>query len=172
MSGTISEIGGGKFANGAVTGAFSIMFNDMMHREAPAADNGGDDDVSLAEIGKCCMVGGGALFADDATGIGVLDDPIAAGLVATGAVLVVADYVVEAIPAAYYNMSDALKCASEHTKDARPSTEQKHQKGQARKRDGNGYIKGHNRNQRRGSKNQKHEPSINPNKYGNDCCKK
>ncbi|MBR5351566.1 MAG: hypothetical protein IK124_10080, partial [Prevotella sp.] len=29
--GTVSEIGGGKFANGAVTGAFSIMFNDFMH---------------------------------------------------------------------------------------------------------------------------------------------
>ncbi|MCR5606485.1 MAG: DUF4258 domain-containing protein, partial [Treponema sp.] len=34
LSGTISEIGGGKFANGAVTGAFSMMFNDMMHRDA------------------------------------------------------------------------------------------------------------------------------------------
>lgn len=31
LSGTIEELGGGKFANGAVTGAFSIMFNDMMH---------------------------------------------------------------------------------------------------------------------------------------------
>lgn len=31
VSGTIDEIGGGKFANGAVTGAFSILFNDMMH---------------------------------------------------------------------------------------------------------------------------------------------
>ena len=31
LSGTIDEMGGGKFANGAVTGAFSIMFNDMMH---------------------------------------------------------------------------------------------------------------------------------------------
>lgn len=31
LSGTVSEIGGGKFANGAITGAFSIMFNDMMH---------------------------------------------------------------------------------------------------------------------------------------------
>ena len=28
LSGTVSELGGGKFANGAVTGAFSIMFND------------------------------------------------------------------------------------------------------------------------------------------------
>ena len=31
LSGIIDEIGGGKFANGAVTGAFSILFNDMMH---------------------------------------------------------------------------------------------------------------------------------------------
>ena len=31
LCGTIDELGGGKFANGAVTGAFSIMFNDMMH---------------------------------------------------------------------------------------------------------------------------------------------
>ena len=31
LSGTVSEIGGGKFANGAVTGAFAMMFNDMMH---------------------------------------------------------------------------------------------------------------------------------------------
>ena len=32
LSGTVSEIGGGKFANGAITGAFSMMFNDYMHR--------------------------------------------------------------------------------------------------------------------------------------------
>lgn len=31
FSGTVDELGGGKFANGAVTGAFCIMFNDMMH---------------------------------------------------------------------------------------------------------------------------------------------
>ena len=31
LIGTVSEIGGGKFANGAVTGAFSVLFNDMMH---------------------------------------------------------------------------------------------------------------------------------------------
>lgn len=31
LSGTVDEIGGGKFANGAITGAFSIMFNDMAH---------------------------------------------------------------------------------------------------------------------------------------------
>ena len=31
IGGTVSEIGGGKFANGAITGAFSMMFNDLMH---------------------------------------------------------------------------------------------------------------------------------------------
>ena len=32
IAGTVSEIGGGKFANGAITGAFSMMFNDLMHK--------------------------------------------------------------------------------------------------------------------------------------------
>jgi len=33
LGGTVSEMGGGKFANGAITGAFNIMFNDMMHNK-------------------------------------------------------------------------------------------------------------------------------------------
>lgn len=31
LGGTVSELGGGKFANGAITSAYSYMFNDMMH---------------------------------------------------------------------------------------------------------------------------------------------
>jgi hypothetical protein len=31
VGGTAEEIGGGKFANGAVTGAFTVMYNHMMH---------------------------------------------------------------------------------------------------------------------------------------------
>ena len=31
LGGVVSEIGGGNFANGAVTGAFSFLFNDLMH---------------------------------------------------------------------------------------------------------------------------------------------
>ena len=31
IGGTVSEIGGGKFANGAITGAFAMLFNDLMH---------------------------------------------------------------------------------------------------------------------------------------------
>ena len=33
LAGAIDEIGGGKFANGAITGAFSIMFNDFLHKK-------------------------------------------------------------------------------------------------------------------------------------------
>ena len=32
LGGTVAEIGGGKFANGAITAAYSMMFNDMMHQ--------------------------------------------------------------------------------------------------------------------------------------------
>lgn len=31
LSGLVDEIGGGKFANGAITGAFTILLNDFMH---------------------------------------------------------------------------------------------------------------------------------------------
>ena len=31
LCGTVAEIGGGKFANGAITGAYAMMFNDLMH---------------------------------------------------------------------------------------------------------------------------------------------
>ena len=31
LGGTISEIGGGKFANGAITGAYSMLFNELSH---------------------------------------------------------------------------------------------------------------------------------------------
>lgn len=31
VCGTVNEIGGGKFANGAITGAFAFLFNDVMH---------------------------------------------------------------------------------------------------------------------------------------------
>jgi hypothetical protein len=34
VGGTIEEIGGGKFANGAVTGSFTVLFNELMHQSA------------------------------------------------------------------------------------------------------------------------------------------
>ena len=32
LGGTVSVIGGGKFANGAVTGAFTMLFNELSHK--------------------------------------------------------------------------------------------------------------------------------------------
>ena len=43
LGGLVSELGGGKFANGAMTAAYTMMFNDLMHQ-------GGDDPV-ICEIG-------------------------------------------------------------------------------------------------------------------------
>jgi hypothetical protein len=55
IGGTASELGGGKFANGAVTGAFSYAFNDALHRN-PArgvADSAlNDGHLTLAEANK------------------------------------------------------------------------------------------------------------------------
>lgn len=40
VGGTASVLGGGKFANGAVTGAFGYLFNDAIHyRESSAAED-------------------------------------------------------------------------------------------------------------------------------------
>lgn len=33
LGGMVSEIGGGKFANGAITAAYSMMFNEFMHEQ-------------------------------------------------------------------------------------------------------------------------------------------
>ncbi|MCR5271108.1 MAG: hypothetical protein K6D91_08860 [Prevotella sp.] len=32
LGGTVSEIGGGKFANGTITGAYAMLFNDLIHK--------------------------------------------------------------------------------------------------------------------------------------------
>ena len=32
LGGVVSELGGGKFANGAMTAAYTMMFNDLAHK--------------------------------------------------------------------------------------------------------------------------------------------
>lgn len=39
MGGTAEQLGGGKFANGAVTGAFVVMFNDLEHDKINLSDS-------------------------------------------------------------------------------------------------------------------------------------
>ena len=57
LSGVVDELGGGKFANGAVTGSFSYLFNETLHRIQDRGDSDDYDSV-LANITKA---GGTAL---------------------------------------------------------------------------------------------------------------
>ena len=52
IGGTAEELGGGKFANGAITGVFSMLFNDLMHQEPPESmlKKMGVDGISGAAI--------------------------------------------------------------------------------------------------------------------------
>jgi len=54
VGGTLDEIGGGKFANGAITGAYQMMFNEMMHgdgEDPPKKAANGEDDWQLVGTG-------------------------------------------------------------------------------------------------------------------------
>jgi hypothetical protein len=74
LSGTVSEIGGGKFANGAITGAFSIMFNDMMHGKSYIIKMikkqiEKDGELVFSEAYLWYKIGGGKMITVDASKI-------------------------------------------------------------------------------------------------------
>ena len=97
------------------------------------------------------------LGADDATGIGTVDDiaiPIV-GLVGFGA------YVYNEFVSANSSPKESIFLAAEHTKGARKSTSDKHTAHRA----GSSY--GQNRNSNRGDKNKKYQKKANPNKRKN-----
>ena len=97
------------------------------------------------------------LGADDATGIGTVDDiaiPIV-GLVGFGA------YVNNEFVSANSSPKESIFLAAEHTKGARKSTSDKHTAHRA----GSSY--GQNRNSNRGDKNKKYQKKANPNKRKN-----
>ena len=48
LGGTVAEIGGGKFANGAITAAYSMMFNDLMHKKENSYQD--DDYIFIPKI--------------------------------------------------------------------------------------------------------------------------
>ena len=97
------------------------------------------------------------LGADDATGIGTVDDiaiPIV-GLVGFGA------YVYNEFVSANSSPKESIFLAAEHTKGARKSTSNKHTAHRAE----SSY--GQNRNSNRGDKNKKYQKKANPNKRKN-----
>lgn len=148
LSGTVEEIGGGKFANGAITGAFAILFNDMMHQS-----NGKNESIHN-ELASAFTIIGGTLLTDDISAIGVLDDPIAFAFLFCAAGI----ECYEQLNTIRIVKEQSVLQASEHTKNQRPSTRQKHTKRRA------GMTYGSNRNDNRGNKNKKRQHPINPNK--------
>lgn len=74
LGGTVDEIGGGKFANGAITSAFSIMFNDMMHPQGGNDSSTGDDTdpwMAATSIAITASAADGLLPIGEIVGVGV-----------------------------------------------------------------------------------------------------
>lgn len=67
IGGTVSVIGGGKFANGAVTGAFTMLFNELMH-EANKLDKSKQNNATKQFI--AIVVGESTNNVDEAAAIG------------------------------------------------------------------------------------------------------
>lgn len=160
IGGTVEEIGGGKFANGAITSAFSMLFNDMMHREdknGQVSDyDGGNDNSNALDIAEGALTCMAVVGADDVTGFGAIDDvaiPIF-GIVCVGATAY--HYIFEN---GYSNKLNYNLQFKEHTKGKRPSTKDTHTKRRA-----GDPTRGVSRNNKRGDKNKKHMHPINPNK--------
>jgi len=83
VGGTAAELGGGKFANGAVTAAFVMMYNHMAHlmphKRMHAVDNpqpwdlNADGKLSLSEANYWYKVGNGNSITVDASYLTVYD---------------------------------------------------------------------------------------------------
>lgn len=162
LSGTVDEIGGGKFANGAITGAFTIMFNDMMHNsnnnEVKNRKHIDKENSSNSQLAGTLAFAGTALLADDATGLGVVDDPIAAFLYIAAGTVYTYDIVQSFVSNYDTKKIYIMPMAAEHTKNKSKRNWDKHTNPRA------GKQTGQQRNAKRGNRNQKHEHPINPNK--------
>lgn len=80
VAGTVEELGGGKFANGAITGAFSMMFNDLMHQDSPNKEKR----VSLQGEDEGTLKAGAAI----AVTLSAVDGPLPIGDIIGGVALV------------------------------------------------------------------------------------
>ena len=82
LGGTVDELGGGKFANGAITSAFSTMFNDMMHPQSEGGSSTIEDETDPWMAATCIAITASAA-----------DGPLPIGeIVGVGAFAVAATY--------------------------------------------------------------------------------
>ncbi len=68
LGGVVSEIGGGKFANGAMTAAFQMMYNHFSH-PSDDDDEGGSYTAKVLPVAIACSVADGPLPIGDAAGL-------------------------------------------------------------------------------------------------------
>lgn len=152
IGGTIDELSGGNFANGATTAAFDFLFNQQLHNKNK------EDSFIPSEETLQLAAASAFIIVDDVSYIGIVDDVIVP-FFASAALLSLSYDVYQ-----YYwkaNNDEKIKSmqmSSEHTKNARPSSHDKHTKT----RSGRQY--GENRNNNRGDKNKKYWRKFNPNK--------
>ena len=152
LSGTVSELGGGKFANGAITGAYSIMFNDMMHREDGTRTN--KKELKDNDIADEFAIGATALIlSDDVSLIGVADDLLLVGVGVAYVIINAGDLL-----SLGSSLRDAVIQKAEHTRNVSNRNYDKH----TGHRSGSTYN--HTQNQKHGKKNRKYEHPVNVNK--------
>ena len=114
IGGTVSELGGGKFANGAITSAFSMMFNGLMHKDGNKIlrfkrSNTNNTDKVNAALGAMALV----LLADDATIIGTIDDPLLGAVAGAYLIYNSAESIKQAASKAYDAVSNAVNRENE-----------------------------------------------------------
>ena len=88
LGGVVSEIGGGKFANGAMTAAFQMMYNHMSHPSYDNDDGGGSYTANALPLAFACSVADGPAPVGDAIGTAIV-----AGAVVADAAIAVSDAV-------------------------------------------------------------------------------
>lgn len=155
LGGTVAEIGGGKFANGAITAAYSMMFNELMH--GGEGEDVGDvlstdlDNANQGKISAACITAGSVLLSDDITGVGLADDGFAIMLYGAGAIIGAIEYGPQIISMGkdvINGIGNYIKSYKEHSKNPTPSNIPKHQKGQSRKQRDKSGEKGDKRRKR------------------------
>lgn len=89
LAGTLDAVGGGKFANGAITGAFTYLFNESLHKNQSDKKNSGGDTMKEAF--------GVALTLSALDGPYLIGDVVGTAVVGTAAVYTIGGYVVEVV---------------------------------------------------------------------------
>lgn len=165
LGGLVSELGGGKFANGAMTAAYTMMFNDLMHQDGDDKEyksiKKDNDKENQLSVSGTCLAAGCVLLGDDVTVVGIFDDPLGLFLCGASVIIGAVEYGPEIINAGkslFNSIKNSVKTYSDHSTNRNRANYDKHTKTRS------GKTYGENRNNNRGNRNKKHTHPVNPNK--------